>query len=150
MELHWNLPTRFINFRLKYRNMQFTLSPAERLKSKKQIDWLFREGQSFFVYPFKVLYLMEHNSGKKHASIMIMVSKKKFKQAVLRNRIKRRVREAFRKNKLPLNAYLEKNNKSMLLGLIYTGETILPYQETERKLILILQRLIEQDEKTVG
>lgn len=79
-----------------------------------------------------------------------MVSKKKFKQAVLRNRIKRRVREAFRKNKLPLNAYLEKNNKSMLLGLIYTGETILPYQETERKLILILQRLIEQDEKTVG
>ena len=148
MELHWNLPTRFINFRLKYKNMQLTLSPAERLKSKKQIDWLFREGQSFFVYPFKVLYLTEHSSDEKHSSIMIMVSKKKFKRAVLRNRVKRLVREAFRKNKLPLNTYLEKNNKHMLLGLIYTGETILSYQETERKLILILQRLIEQDEKS--
>jgi len=129
--------------------LQHTLSHTERLKSKRQIDRLFHTGQSFFVYPFKVLYLFE-NGDEKQTKVLITVSKKKFRKAVERNRIKRRVREAFRKNKSLVNNQLLKSNKNLLLGLIYSGATILPYEETERKLILILQRLIERDEKSSG
>ena len=124
--------------------MQFKLTQKERIKSKKQLNRLFGEGDSFFVYPFKVLYLFETDCDKEQAKILITVSKKKFKKAVERNRIKRLTREAFRKNKLSVNDFLLKNHQCVLLGLIYTGETILPYQEIERKLILILQGLIKR------
>jgi ribonuclease P protein component len=113
----------------------------ERLKSKKQINKLFTEGDTFFSYPFKVYYLYDGEKEDQGARVLVSVSKKKFKKAVDRNRIKRIVREAFRKNKAVLYDYLQENNKSLWLGLIYSGETILSYQETERKLILILQRL---------
>ena len=113
----------------------------ERLKSKKQINKLFTEGDTFFSYPFKVYYLYDGEKEDRGARVLVSVSKKKFKRAVDRNRIKRIVREAFRKNKAVLYDYLQENNKSLWLGLIYSGETILSYQETERKLILILQRL---------
>ena len=126
--------------------MQFTLTQKERIKSKKQLNRLFGEGHSFFVYPFKVLYLLENDCDEKQVKMLITVSKKKFKKAVERNKIKRLAREAFRKNKLLLNDSLSENHQCMSLGLIYTGETILPYQEIERKLILILQRLIKRGE----
>jgi ribonuclease P protein component len=88
-----------------------------------------------------VYYLYDGEKEDQGARVLVSVSKKKFKKAVDRNRIKRIVREAFRKNKAVLYDYLQENNKSLWLGLIYSGETILSYQETERKLILILQRL---------
>ena len=71
------------------------------------------------------------------------------KKAVDRNKLKRLVREGYRKNKLLLYDYLNENNKSLLLGLVYVGETILSPKEIEQKLILILQRLIEQDEEAI-
>jgi len=78
--------------------------------------------------------------------LLISVTKKNFKKAVDRNKLKRLVREGYRSNKLLLYDYLNEHNKSTLLGLIYVGETILSPKEIEQKLILILQRLIEQDE----
>ncbi len=126
--------------------MRFTLTKNERLSSKKQIEKLFKEGKSYFSYPFRVIYLFNDGQEEHETKILLTVSKKKFKKAVDRNRIKRIIREAFRKNKMILNDYLQENNKSLWLGLIYTGETIPSYQEAERKLILILQRLIKQGE----
>ena len=122
------------------------MTKHERLKSKKQIEELFSGGSSFFYYPFKIYYLSHEEQEKQSVRLLVAVSKKKFKKAVDRNRIKRVVREAYRKNKQGLNEHLQKNNKSLWLGLIYTGETILSYQETERKLILILQRLMKRGE----
>jgi ribonuclease P protein component len=126
--------------------LKFTLTKNERLSSKKQIEKLFKEGKSYFSYPFRVIYLFNDGQEEHETKILLTVSKKKFKKAVDRNRIKRIIREAFRKNKMILNDYLQENNKSLWLGLIYTGETIPSYQEAERKLILILQRLIKQGE----
>lgn len=82
--------------------------------------------------------------------VLISVSKRNFKKAVERNKLKRLVREAYRKNKYILTGPSQKSKKSMLLGLMYTEKTILPYSEIERKIILILQRLNEQDEQAVG
>ena len=126
--------------------MKFTLTKNERLSSKKQIEKLFKEGNSYYSYPFRVVYLFNDGQEEHETKILLTVSKKKFKKAVDRNRIKRIIREAFRKNKMILNDYLQENNKSLWLGLIYTGETIPSYQEAERKLILILQRLTKQGE----
>ena len=126
--------------------MKYTFTKIERLNSKKHIDQLFTEGKTFFSYPFKVFYLFQESEKEFPVQILITVSKKNFKKAVDRNKLKRLVREGYRRNKLLFYDYLNEHNKRALLGLVYVGETILSPKEIEQKLILILQRLIEQDE----
>ena len=82
--------------------------------------------------------------------LLISVSKRNFKRAVDRNRIKRLIREAYRKNKEILYNGLCERDKTLLLGLIYTPKTILKYKDIDRKIILILQRLIKGDAETIG
>jgi len=129
--------------------LKHTFTKKERLSSKKPIDQLFTEAKTFFSYPFKVFYLFQDAEKELPVQVLITVSKKNFKKAVDRNKLKRLVREGYRKNKILLHDYLNENNKSVLFGLVYVGETILLPQEIERKLILILQRLIEQDEEAI-
>ena len=54
--------------------------------------------KSFSIFPIRVVY-MPVEQGEVPASILISVSKRRFKRAVKRNRVKRQIREAYRKNK---------------------------------------------------
>ena len=130
--------------------MNTKLTKEERLHSKKLANLLFTEGKSFFLYPFKVFFVIENNTMEKPVRLMVTISKRSFKKAVERNRIKRLVKECYRLHKNELSEHLKNHNKTLIFGLVYVGETILSYQEVERKLILILQRLIEQDEEHIG
>ncbi len=122
------------------RNQKF--GKDERLHSKKLIEKLFKEGKSFFKYPFKIVYLETEPFNTAPVAVLVSVSKKRFKRAVERNRIKRLIREAYRKNKYILYESGKLNfQKSLLIGLIYTGKTIIPYNEIEKKIILILRQL---------
>lgn len=120
-----------------------TLGKRERLHGKSQISRLFTKGNTFYIYPFKVIYLTETSDEPERPKILISVSKKNLKKAVDRNKVKRLVREAYRTNKALL---FEESRSSLLFGLIYTAKTILSYTEIEKKIILILHRLKEQDE----
>lgn len=76
---------------------RYRLPKSRILRSKKAIDELFSNGKAITCYPLKVIYLLqqiEHNDIG--AAAMFVVSKKKFKRAVDRNLLKRRVREAYR------------------------------------------------------
>ena len=122
----------------------------ERLHSKKQVSELFAEGSSFFQYPFRVVYSIKKSDGGEPPQMLISVSKKNIKKAVGRNRVKRLVREAYRLNKVTLVTASLNQGKTIRFALIYAAKTILSYAEIEKKIILILQRLIEQDEQTAG
>lgn len=130
--------------------MNQTFSKAERLNSKKLIDLLFSEGKSFFIYPFKVVLFENKSKEKFPVQVLISVSKRNIKNATDRNKVKRLIRESYRINKEILYKHLENRDTQMVIGLIYTARTILPYAQIESKIILILQRLINQDEPTVG
>ena len=130
--------------------MNQSLNKKERLRSKKLTEQLFGNGKSFFIYPFKVVFMEVNMEGNYPAQILISVSKRNFKQAVKRNRIKRLVRESYRKNKEKLYLRRPDCQRKLLIGLIYTAKTILSQAEIESKIILILQRLIEQDEQAAG
>ena len=119
----------------------------ERLHSKKRIGLLFSEGESFFVYPFKVVYTTLSESSDYPVQLLISVSKQKFKHAVKRNRVKRLVRESYRKHKSILFEQENHEKKTLLVGLIYVANTIMDYHQIEKKIILILQRLKNRDEK---
>ena len=126
--------------------MKNTFKKVERLNKKTHIQELFQKGSSFYLYPFKVLFVRapvgdNENENSQH-QILISVPRRKFKRAVDRNKLKRRIREAYRLNK----QFLDTPGK-LLIAYIYTAKDILPYQEIENKLLLSLKRLVKEAQK---
>ena len=68
--------------------------------------------KSFSIFPIRVVY-MPVEQGEAPASILISVSKRRFKRAVKRNRVKRQIREAYRKNKYLLVDELQRREKRL-------------------------------------
>ncbi len=124
-----------------------TFKKEDRLHSKKRIARLFSEGDNFFIYPFKVVYTTIPETSDYPVQLLISVSKQKFKRAVKRNRVKRLIREAYRKNKSIVYEQVEGEENTLLAGLIYVADTIMDYRQIEKKIILILQRLKNRDEQ---
>lgn len=124
------------------KNQKFRKS--ERLCKKKFIDELFRTGNSFFSYPFRIVWLPVEEPGSQPAQVAISVQKRLFRKAVQRNLIKRRIKEAYRRNKAELYFELESEGHRVVFFLIYTASTILSYKEIEQKIIIALSRLKEE------
>lgn len=79
--------------------MSFTYSKKDKLKSKKAIEQLFSEGKAVTAYPLRLVYLEYTFDDGIQFKTGVSVSKRNFKNAVDRNRIKRLLREAYRLNK---------------------------------------------------
>ena len=73
--------------------------------------------------------------------VLISIPKKRFKRAVDRNKLKRRIKEAYRLHKQVLGEEIQ--NFYLLIGYIYVGREIANYQEVEEKLKQSLLRLKE-------
>ncbi|WP_207533950.1 ribonuclease P protein component [Desertivirga arenae] len=114
----------------------------ERLCSKKLLDELFHNGSSFLVYPFRVVHLPLSSSGNPPSQIVIGVGKRKFKHAVDRNLLKRRIREAYRLNKEELlYNFLRENNLQLIFSIHFVGKEIADYTFIEKKLKVALSQL---------
>ena len=125
-----------------------SFTKQERLSDKKKIEELFETGKVFNLSPYKVIYLFDQ-SGQCPLRMLIAVPGKTYRKAVQRNRIRRITREAYRKNKLNLLNTIKARGNSLSMILIYTDKTILSYKEIEQKIILILQRLLSENEQSV-
>ncbi len=119
---------------------RFGLPKTERLKSRKQIDNLFAGGKGFSVFPIRVTYLFlkEEESGVKMG---VTVSKRNFKKATDRNRVKRLLREAYRLQKEELQAALQANAKTAAVFFIYTGQAIVPFADVKTAMAKCLKKL---------
>ncbi len=127
---------------------QYRLKKEERLSGKKQIEALFQEGKTFFCSPLRIVWIRRARvSGGSPARMTVAVSRKNFKRAVDRNLVKRRIREAYRKNRATLTGWLEKNNLALDMVFIYTSSQIPAYRDIEEKIMVTLQKIIEEYEK---
>lgn len=119
------------------------LPKEQRLYKKKAIDQLFGKGKGFNFYPFRVVVYM-HPSEDDEPSIprfLVSVSKKRFHHAVKRNKVKRLVREAWRRNKSQLIVKCEERKITFDIALVYTATIILSYEEVEKKIKQLSLRL---------
>jgi len=118
-----------------------TFKKEERLCSKKSIDFLFANGKSFYLNPFKIKWIYQDCVTNYHAQILIVVPKRYFKKAFERNKIKRQIREAYRLNKSVLYESLKIKDKQIVFAIIYNRKENFSYNLIVEKIILILQRL---------
>lgn len=121
-----------------------TLGKAERLDKKKIIDKMFAGGsRSFSVFPLRVVYLSVEEL-EAPASILVSVSKRRFKRAVKRNRVKRQIREAYRKNKHELLQALQDRGQQLAVAFIYLSDRLTDSAEIEDRMKTALARIVEK------
>ena len=119
-----------------------TFTKSERLCSKKAIAELFENGRSFYSSSFQVIWIRSENEMKYPAQVAISVSKKGFKLATERNLIRRRIREAWRKNKHLLYEFLAGKNIRIVLIVIFKGNIIPDYNVIEKSVTGLIGKLI--------
>lgn len=123
----------------------FTFKKEERLKSRKAIELLFKGGESFGAYPLRVVFMkMEERKSDFPVQFTVSVAKKKFKSAVARNRIKRKIREAWRLNKNWLYKKLEGEESQYAFMIIYSAKEDLPYEVIEKSIKYINMRFLKK------
>lgn len=116
--------------------MKLTFGKNEKLKSKKAIENLFSEGQSYVSHPIRIVY--KSNVKEDYdVRVGVSVAKKRFKHAVDRNLLKRRIREAYRINK----HLIDTPNNSIDALFIYTSSKIKDYETINKSMIEVLQKL---------
>lgn len=122
-----------------------TLCKAERLYSKIVIEKMFAGGasRSFSVFPLRAVY-MSVDRQEVPASILISVPKKRFKRAVKRNRVKRQIREVYRKNKQPLLDGLQNKGQRLAIAFIYLSDELVATAELKEKMKTALSRISEK------
>jgi ribonuclease P protein component len=82
--------------------VRHTFSRRERLKSVRAIAKLFESGKTFLVYPIKVVWVEAASDLPFPVQAAFSVSKRNFRHATDRNKLKRRMKEAYRLNKFLL------------------------------------------------
>ena len=130
----------------------FTYQKLDKLKSRKQTQFLFSKGQAITVFPIRLVYTIEiidNTTSTTHSSSLLQAGvgapSNSFKKAVLRNRVKRLLREAYRLEKPSFVNQAALENKKVNLFFLYTDTLVLTQAEIQAKvkeaLALLLTKL---------
>lgn len=120
-------------------SMKNTLGKDEKLKSKKQIEHLFLNGNRVKNFPFHLIYLEEEHFSEFPLKVAFSVPKRNIKLAVNRNRIKRLMREIYRLNKHKIADTISEKHKLMF---IYMGKEEMNYANMEVSYLKLIDKFL--------
>jgi ribonuclease P protein component len=117
---------------------------AYKLCSRKTIESVFKQGRSVRLYPYVVYFQENELPEGQPFQLVFSAPKKIFRLAHERNRIKRLMREAFRKKKVILEEALGRGHKQLALFVIYTAKEELPLNKLMARTEQLLARITEE------
>lgn len=123
-----------------------TLGKSERLNSRKQIALLFSKGQGFVCFPYSVRWVRvgEEPSSVPPVRVLFSVTKRRFKHAVDRNRVKRVTRECYRLHKNDLYSRLAASAEApLLLSLSYIDNQLPDFYQSMQRFDTLVERLLK-------
>lgn len=123
---------------------QFSYGKAEKLKSRKLTEQLFRQGKSFTLFPLKVFYMPVNEKLDFPVKAGVGTSSRNFKKATDRNRVKRLLREAYRTEKMDLISYTAANQKQVAIFILYIDRVLPDYALIKSKMPIVIGKLIKQ------
>ena len=124
------------------------LPKYERICKDNDIQALFGKGLGVSVYPYRVIFIFRHDEDRRvTVRLLVSVSKKRFHHAFKRNRVKRLVREAWRRNKGQLYEICQRDNISLDVALVYTATVIHSYEEMLAKTKKAVNEIAKNYEK---
>jgi len=118
-------------------------SKKNRICLKDEIDLLFQEGKKIHVFPLLSHVLIQKNDAP-NFSVLISVPKKRIKKAHDRNRIKRLIREAIRKNKHPLIKKTFEEGCRVQFSIVYLWDEIAEYANLELQIQQLITKICAQ------
>ena len=134
----------------------YRLYKKEKLCGTIAIGTLFTHGEGSVAtaYPLRAVWRRNEHRQLKNVQFLVSVPKKRFKHAVDRVKLRRRIREAYRLNR----AYLQvPQGQAIDVVFIYLGDKIAKYADIEAAMIkalgkmnLALQNTIEQPHETIA
>ena len=121
-----------------------TFKKSERLCSRLLMDRLFQgDNKSVSAYPLRAVFLPVSTDEQKGVSVLVSVPKKRFHDAVDRNRVKRQIREAYRKQKHALIEKMDEREQGLLIAFIYVSAQIESTAYIEKRLARLLDKIDE-------
>jgi len=123
------------------RKMKATYSKIEKLKSKILIEKLFLEGKSIAAFPLRLVFLETEFEESVIAKCGVSVSKRHFKNAVDRNRVKRLIREAYRLNK---NTFFNNITTQYAFMILYIGNDKPTFEQTNIAMNQLLEKFVKK------
>jgi len=125
--------------------MDFSYPTSEKLKSKKLIEQLFIEGRSVKSYPLRMVFIQNpYPDAPALVQAGVSVSKRNFKRAVSRNRIKRLVRESYRLHKNTIDT----KGTAFAMLIIYTSREEISQPEISKAMVKLLKRFNDETAAT--
>jgi len=118
----------------------------ERMVSRLEIEKLFGGGKTRSVvsFPLRMVYtLKERQQGDMPVSLLVSVSKRHFKHAVDRNRVKRQLREAYRKHKQLLYSSIP-DDRQMLIACVWLSDKHEQSAIIEKGFVQLVKRIVEK------
>ena len=133
----------------------FTYQKIDKLKSRKQTQYLFSKGQAITVFPIRLIYTIEAMAPSTDQPVLtgllqagVGAPSRTFRKAVQRTRVKRLLREAYRLEKPNFLTQAVLDNKRVNLFFLYTDAHVLSQLEIQAKVKEALALLVVKMKKS--
>lgn len=134
----------------------FTYQKKDKLKSRKQTQFLFANGQSIHVAPIRLIYSIEQAVHHTPVSLLdkigpagvlqvgVSAPTRYFRKAVMRNRVKRLLRESYRLEKPYFLSQCAIAHKRINVFILYTNAQVETQIEIQQKVRTALTQLAKK------